>query len=68
MRTHGTNEYFVAQVITHSVQLVFQRANGPLSLAFLRHLGVVFSGLFLSDVCYLHLLVCDLPAFEAQKH
>lgn len=64
----GTNKYFVAQVRTHSVQLVFQRAIGPLSLAFLRHLGVVFPDLFLPDVCDLHLHVCDLPALEAQKH
>lgn len=68
MHVHGTNKHFVAQVLTHSVQLVFQRAYGPLSLAFLRRLGVVFPGLLLSDVCDLHLHVCDLPALEAQKH
>lgn len=68
MHANSTNKYFVAQVTTHSVQLVFQRANGPLSLPFLRHLGVVISGLFLSNVCYLHLHVYDLPVLEPQKH
>lgn len=68
MHPNGTNKYFVAQVTTHSVQLVFQHANGPLSLPFFRHLSVVISGLFLSNVFYLHLHVCDLPALEAQKH
>lgn len=57
-------KYLVAQITTHSVQLVFQRANGPLSLQFFRHLSVIISGLFLAIVCNLLLHVCDLPALE----